>query len=90
MDVAERFPRAKSDLASFEKYDPKVPAAVGWYALFQLVAVVGLLNTMQFSALDYVSGVVLVLVLLATTITTARWLDGWGAGSPPWRPRPRH
>lgn len=80
-DVAERFPRAKSDLASFEKYDPKVPAAVGWYALFQLVAVVGLLNAMQFSALDYVAGVVLVLVLLATTVTTARWLDGDEPGS---------
>ena len=75
-DVAERFPRAKADLTAFEKYDPRVPAAVGWYALFQLVAVVGLLNAMQFSALDYVSGVVLVLVLLATTVTTARWLDG--------------
>jgi alkylglycerol monooxygenase len=75
-DVAERFPRAKTDLTSFEKYDPKVPAAVGAYALFQLVAVISLLNIMQFSALDYVTGVLLVLVLLATTVTTACWLDG--------------
>ena len=37
-DVAERFPRAKSDLAHFSKFDPRAPRIVGIYAFAQLVA----------------------------------------------------
>ncbi|MGB1142521.1 MAG: sterol desaturase family protein, partial [Halioglobus sp.] len=42
-DVAAASPRQKNDLEHFERYDPRVPGLVSWYAFFQLVAVVVLL-----------------------------------------------
>jgi sterol desaturase/sphingolipid hydroxylase (fatty acid hydroxylase superfamily) len=75
-DVAERYPRAKTDLADFHKYDPRVPRIVSVYAFFQLVAVVLLLNVMQSSVSDYWAGVSLWAMLLGTTVITAMWLEG--------------
>ena len=75
-DVAERYPREKTDLAHFERYDPQVPALVSWYGLFQLVAVVVLLGAMLNASPDYLKGVALSLFLLATTVITALWLEG--------------
>jgi len=77
-DVAASDPRPKPDLAQFSRYDPQVLPGVNAYALFQLVAVVLLLVFMQFSALDYAQGVALWAVMLATTISTALWLQGLG------------
>ncbi len=80
-DVAARYPRQKNDLSHFEKFDPGVPAAVSLYGFFQLVAVVILLAYMQWTPLGYWAGVALWGVLLATTVTTALWLEGRGASS---------
>ena len=77
-DVAEQYPRDKTDLSDFERFDPGVPAAVSWYGFFQLVAVIALLTTMQWSELAYWPGVALWALLLFTTVTTALWLDGKG------------
>ena len=52
---------------------------MSWYALFQLVAVVLLLNIMQSAELAYWSGFCLWALLLATTVTTALWLEGRAA-----------
>ncbi len=80
-DVAAAYPRRKSDLAHFEKYDPRVPVAVSVYGLLQLVAVIALLNFMQFAQLSYGAGFALWGMLLATTVTTALWLEGGPAGT---------
>jgi hypothetical protein len=78
--VAARYPREKTDLAHFDKYDPAVPRVVSIYAFFQLVAVVLLLNFMQGSEVAYWSGVALWVLLVATTVITALWLEGRDAG----------
>ena len=78
-DVAATHPREKTDLAHFERYDPQVSPVVSWYAAFQLVAVVLLLNIMQSAELTYWSGFCLWTLLLATTVTTALWLEGRAA-----------
>lgn len=75
-DVEARFPRDKPDLARFRKYDPPLARGVAWYAFFQLLAVVTLLNVMQASELGYGAGVALWAAMLATTVTTALWLEG--------------
>ena len=75
-DVARKYPREKADLAVFEKYDPQVGRGVSLYAFFQLVVVILLLNRMQASELAYLPGLLLWGSMLATTITTALWLDG--------------
>lgn len=78
-DVEARFPRPKPDLATFEKYDPPISRQVAWYAFFQLVAVFVLLNVMEQTPLSHLGGVALWALLLATTVTTALWLDKWPA-----------
>jgi sterol desaturase/sphingolipid hydroxylase (fatty acid hydroxylase superfamily) len=79
-DVAASDPREKSDPAHFVKYDPRVPGRVSLYALFQLVAAVLLLNFMEGATLAYGEGVALWALLVATTVTTALWLEGRGPG----------
>ena len=74
-DVAQRYPRLKTDLSSFEKYNPAITPGVSLYAFFQLLAVIILLNRMQAAELAYLPGLALWGVMLATTITTAMWLD---------------
>jgi alkylglycerol monooxygenase len=74
-DVSRRFPKQKNDLDTFEKYDPKISPAVSWYCFFQLLAVVVLLNYMQSEPLTQMAGVTLCLLMLATTVTTALWLE---------------
>lgn len=74
-DVAQQYPRHKNDLATFEKYNPSVPGLVAWYGFFQLVVTVVLLGWMESSELSYWGGVAAWAVLLATTMTTAFWLE---------------
>lgn len=74
-DVAAAYPRHKNDLSSFTKYDPAVPAVVSWYGFFQLVAVVLLLDWLLKAGLGYWAGFVGWALLLATTMTTAMWLE---------------
>lgn len=77
-DVSRRFPKEKNDLDTFEKYDPKIGSTVGFYCVFQLVAVIVLLNYMQAGPLTQVAGVILWALMLATTVTTALWLESDG------------
>ncbi|QFU74703.1 sterol desaturase family protein [Halioglobus maricola] len=74
-DVAERYPRNKNDLSTFEKYDPEVPALFSWYGFFQLLAMVALLGYMLAGELSYWQGVAGWAFLLATTTTTTFWLE---------------
>ncbi|MFT6955631.1 MAG: alkylglycerol monooxygenase [Halieaceae bacterium] len=74
-DVEERYPRPKHDLSSFEKYDPAASAAVKYYAFFQLLAAAALLSVMESMQLGYFAGVALWALVLATTVTTASWLE---------------
>jgi sterol desaturase/sphingolipid hydroxylase (fatty acid hydroxylase superfamily) len=76
-DVARRFPHTKTDLADFHKFDPAVSPLVGCYAFGQLVAAVVLLDYMQKTDLTYWGGFALWATLLAGTVTTALWLEGW-------------
>jgi hypothetical protein len=76
-DVARRFPHTKTDLADFHKFDPAVSPLVGCYAFGQLVAAVVLLDYMQKTSLTYWGGFALWATLLAGTVTTALWLEGW-------------
>jgi sterol desaturase/sphingolipid hydroxylase (fatty acid hydroxylase superfamily) len=78
-DVAAQYPRVKSDLALFEKYDPEVPGLVSWYGFFQLVFAIGLLGFGETGELDYGTGVFVWAFLLATTMTTTFWLEGRAA-----------
>jgi len=75
-DVAARYPRNKTDLSNFHKYDPAVSRPVAIYALLQLVAAVLLLDFMEKTALGYWPGVFLWATLLAGAVTTALWLEG--------------
>lgn len=74
-DVARDFPRTKSDLSTFEKYDPAVAALVNWYGFYQLIAVMGMLALLITSELGYWQGVAGWTLLLATTMTTTFWLE---------------
>ena len=80
-DVAASHPRHKNDLSTFEKYDPQVPGVVAWYGFFQLVAVVLFLSWMQAQEMSYWAGVACWALLLATTMTTAFWLEARESGS---------
>ena len=71
-DVAARYPRPKTDLAQFRRFDPVCAPPVRYYALFQLLAVVLLLGVMQLGA---AGGPWLALCMLLTATTTALWLD---------------
>jgi sterol desaturase/sphingolipid hydroxylase (fatty acid hydroxylase superfamily) len=75
-DVAAKYPREKTDLSQFERYDPRVPKLVSVYAFFQLVFVVLLLNFMESAQLSYWQGFGGWAILLATTLLTAFWLEG--------------
>lgn len=78
-DVSRRFPRQKNDLDFFKKYDPKISPAVSWYCFVQLLAVGGLLGYMQGGPLPQMAGVILWVLMFATTVTTALWLELHGS-----------
>ncbi len=78
-DVAERWPRPRTDLAAFSKFDPAVARPVSAYALAQLVAMVALLLFMQAGAPGYAVGVALWALMLWTMVTTAWRLEGRSA-----------
>lgn len=76
-DVAARHPRPKTDLSTFEVFDPDVSSVVRAYALFQLVAMVLLLGFLQFGvSASYAQGAALVLAMLVSMVSTSLWLDG--------------
>lgn len=75
-DVAERFPRDKSDLSQFTRYDPIVRARVSAYAVVQLVVAIALLEFMRNTSMSYPQGLALAILMMATAVLTALWLDG--------------
>lgn len=75
-DVATNYPREKTDLTHFERYNPTVSPLVSFYGFFQLLFVVVLLDRMQTAELAYWHGIAGWAILLATTVTTAFWLEG--------------
>ena len=75
-DVSVLYPRLKTDLGHFERYDPQVPRLVSIYGFFQLLSVVLLLNYLQGSQLSWWQGFAGWGILLATAATTALWLEG--------------
>jgi alkylglycerol monooxygenase len=75
-DVAASDPRPKTDLAHFQRFDPRVSSGVTVYALFQLLAVVVLLAYLQLGlAAAYPVALGLAMGMLLTMIATARWLE---------------
>ncbi len=76
-DVAERFPREKTDLDNFHKYDPAVSTAVNIYALAQLVVVMAVGIALLFiPGLSWPTNAVVVGLMLLTMVCTGHWLDG--------------
>jgi sterol desaturase/sphingolipid hydroxylase (fatty acid hydroxylase superfamily) len=75
-DVAERYPRPKTDLDHFNKFDPVAVAGAGAYALFHLVvAVAVLLVVTQSLSLSYLHNAAVVAMLTFTMVCTTQWLD---------------
>jgi len=79
-DVARRYPREKTDLAQFRRYDPKVAPPVAIYAFAQLVAVIAALGYLQIVEPAYWWGVALWAFILATAVLGALWLEAQPAG----------
>jgi alkylglycerol monooxygenase len=64
-DVAAHYPRRKTDLDHFQRFDPPTGAAARGYALFQLFSVVGMLVLLQGGVLaGYAQGALLALAML--------------------------
>ncbi len=76
-DVAEKYPRGKNNLDTFEKYDPPTSKAVFWYVLFQLLVVILALNGIAGSAFSYAAGVAQWGLMVATAVTAALWLQAY-------------
>ncbi len=76
-DVAERFPREKTDLDDFHKYDPPVSAKVKAYALVQLLVTMAVGIALLFiPGLSWATNAAVVGLILLTMVCTGRWLDG--------------
>ena len=76
-DVAERFPREKTDLDDFHKYDPSVGPAISIYALIQLVVVMAVGIALLFvPGLSWTTTAAVVALMLLTMVCTGHWLDG--------------
>jgi hypothetical protein len=77
-DVAERYPRPKTDLAHFHKFDPHVGGAVRGYALAQLVVVLAVGVALLFVPdQGRAANALFVGLMLLTMVCTTRWLDGY-------------
>jgi alkylglycerol monooxygenase len=74
-DVALSDPREKNDLTEFEKYDPVISTGVYWYAFFQLFMVLLALNAVPAEGATYLTGVYQAVFIVATSVTTALWLQ---------------
>ena len=76
-DVEARFPRPKTNLDDFHKYDPQAGPAVNAYALLQLLVVMGVGIALLFvPGLSYGVTAAVVGLILFTMVCTGRWLDG--------------
>jgi sterol desaturase/sphingolipid hydroxylase (fatty acid hydroxylase superfamily) len=76
-DVAERYPREKTDLDDFHKYDPEVSGAVKVYALVQLAVTMAVGIALLFiPGLGWAINAAVVGLMLLTMVCTGHWLDG--------------
>ncbi len=76
-DVAERYPREKTDLSDFHKYDPQASAPVNVYALVQLVVVMAVGIALLFiPGLSWATNATVVALMLFTMVCIGHWLDG--------------
>lgn len=79
-DVAQRYPREKTDLDHFQRYDPAVSRSVSWYALLQLlVTVVVGVSLLGMQDLGYITLASAVVMMTFTMVCTGHWLDGEAA-----------
>lgn len=76
-DLEAAAPHPQSDLAKFVRFDPPTTVSVRVYALFQLLCVVALLGYLQSGpGADGLMSIILLLAMLATTVSTALWMEG--------------
>ena len=76
-DVADQYPREKTDLAHFHKYNPAVGRAINIYALLQLLAVLVVgISLLIVPNQGWTVNAVIVSMLLLTMVCTGQWLDG--------------
>ena len=76
-DVADRYPREKTDLSHFVKYDPEVSTAVKTYALLQLLVTTTVGSALLFVAgLSWLETAAAVGLMLFAMVCTGQWLDG--------------
>ena len=77
VDVVEQYPRAKTDLNDFHKYDPEVAAQVKAYALAQLLIVLGAgLVVLSIPEVAARHALIVTVVMALSMVCTTRWLDG--------------
>ena len=88
-DVRERWPRNKSDLNDFERFDPQISKYRKGYAAVQLIAATALLAFGQFSPLEPLGYWLCWLLLVWTGAGTAQWLSSTGVGACLWVDVPR-
>ncbi len=75
-DVAQEWPREKTDLDDFHKYDPQIALPRQLYALMQLVVLTAAGVALLFvSGLSYGQMALAVGVLAVSMTTTSMWLD---------------
>ena len=75
-DVRARWPREKSDLADFSRFDPEVSTARQWYGGVQLLGATALLIWGQLTPLSDATAWLWWLLLVWTGVATAGWLHG--------------
>jgi len=75
-DVRARWPREKSDLADFARFDPEVSTARQWYGGVQLLGATALLIWGQLTPLSDATAWLWWLLLVWTGVATAGWLHG--------------
>lgn len=80
-DLEARYPRMKTDLSSFQRFDPPQSLLVKVYALAQLLVTVLLLFALQSgAAVSSNAAMIVALFMLWTGVCAGLWLDGRHAG----------
>ena len=78
MDTAKKWPRFKSNLERFKKYDPSIPSLISFYAFAQFLLLI--LSVIELPALftehGYGEGAFIAALLSLTMFCTASWLNG--------------
>jgi alkylglycerol monooxygenase len=76
LDVIEEYPRPKTDLSDFHRYDPETSKAVKLYALAQLMVLTVVGVAVLFAPdLSYSNTVLVVAAMALSMVCTSQWLD---------------